>query len=60
MKRVRRARAVGRKEVVEGEEAFVRGGSVVCGSDRGVEAGEERGEQWIEWSWRRGVKEAVV
>ena len=59
MKRVRRARAVGRKEAVEGEEAFVRGGSVVCG-EFGVEAGEGRGEQWIEWSWRRGVKEAVV
>ena len=60
MKRVRRIRAVGRKEDVEGEEAFVRGGSVVCGSDRGVEAGEERGGQWIEWSWRRVVKEAAV
>ena len=59
MKRVRRARAVGRKEAVEGEEAFVRGGSVVC-VEFGVEAGEGRGEQWIEWTWRRGVKEAVV
>ena len=58
MKRVRRIRAVGRKEVVEGE-AFVRGGSVVC-VEFGVEAGEGRGEQWIEWTWRRGVKEAVV
>ena len=59
MKRVRRIRAVGRKEAVEGEEALVRGGSVVC-VEFGVEAGEGRGEQWIEWSWRRGVKEAVV
>ena len=59
MKRVRRTRAVGRKEDVEGEEALVRGGSVVC-VEFGVEAGEGRGEQWIEWTWRRGVKEAVV
>ena len=59
MKRVRRARAVGRKEAVEGEEALVRGGSVTC-VEFGVEAGEGRGEQWIEWSWRRGVKEAAV
>ena len=59
MKRVRRIRAVGRKEDVEGEEAFVRGGSVTC-VEFGVEAGEGRGEQWIEWSWRRGVKEAAV
>ena len=56
---MRRARAVGRKDAVEGEEAFVRGGSVVC-VEFGVEAGEGRGGQWIEWSWRRGVKEAVV
>ena len=59
MKRVRRTRAVGRKEAVEGEEALVRGGSVVC-VEFGVEAGEERGGKWIEGSWRRGVKEAVV
>ena len=59
MKRVRRTRAVGRKEDVEGEEALVRGGSVVC-VEFGVEAGEGRGEQWIEWSWRRVVKEAAV
>ena len=44
MKRVRRTRAVGRKEAVEGEEALVRGGSVVC-VEFGVEAGEGRGGQ---------------
>ena len=59
MKRVRRTRAVGRKDAVEGEEALVRGGSVVC-VECGVEAGEGHGGEWIEWTWRRGVKEAVV
>ena len=55
MKRVVRVRAVRRKEAVEGEEAFVRG-SVSCGSLEWIWSGG----QWMEWSRRRGVKEAVV
>ena len=55
MKRVVRVRAVRRKEAVEGEEAFVRG-SVICGSLEWIWSGG----QWMEWSRRRVVNEAVV